>query len=362
MADGSRAAIGSVRDEGAVLRRLLALSLVCATSLTCQWGCHQSGSAPEAPVPQRSEARIADAPWIVLTSLEHDFGQIGPETSHQAEFRFTNEGTAPLKITQVKSCCGVVTKGVKAGQTYAPGERGVLKLDYRAGMQPGLMKRPLYIQSNDPVQSVVTLTVEATIVPRVRSEPSSLKLFLEQNNAGVGEITLTALDGRPFAIKAFQATGKTLQADVDPQVQATQFVLKPIVDMEKLEKNQHGQIRIDLTHPECQNIRLFYDVLPEFTVRPPNLMLFNLEPGRAVERTIGISSNYREDFEIDSVVAQEGTVTVLSQTKVQNRYQLKVQIMPPPPADEPTVLSDTIEVTVQDGRAIHVPVYFNGAR
>ncbi len=216
-----------------------------------------------------SVPRATKIPRIVMESTEHDFGEVGPGTSHQAEFRFTNEGTAPLKILQVRSCCGVVTNGVRAGQEYAPGETGVLKLDYRAGMEAGSLERSLLIRSNDPLHSVVTPKIKARIVLRVQCEPATMKLFREQDNAGASNITLKSLDGRPFAIKAFRATDNTIKVDFDPSVEATEFVLKPIVDMEKIRRNLRGGISIDLTHPECRNVRMLFDVLPEYSVTPP---------------------------------------------------------------------------------------------
>jgi len=361
---------------------LSGLAMVCAVLLACQSGCQQESARPQAQaetevevtrvVPSErqaaadsqrreppeavkiSDVQVADRPRIVMESVEHDFGEIGPNTSHQAEFRFTNAGTAPLRVTQVRSCCGVTTKGVKAGQKYAPGESGVLEINYRAGSQPGSMRRNLYIQSNDPAQSAVTLTVKATIAPRVRYEPTTLKLSLRRDNAGASDIPLTSLDGRSFAITGFRATANAIRADFDPRVEAAEFVLKPIVDTEKLQHNLRGQISIDLTHPECRNVRILYDVLPEFTVNPPTIMLFNLKAGEPVEREIWILSNYEDDFEVNSVSSQKGIVTLLNRTKVQNRYQLKLRITPPEAEGERAVLSDYVEVEIQDGPTLSI--------
>ncbi len=363
--------------------RVLGVMLVCAALLICQSGCQEETSAAKTPAVETpvkvtrvtptenpaaaetqdgaaseaveiSDVKTMDAPRIVMESTEHDFGEIGPSTSHEAEFRFTNEGTAPLKITQVRSCCGVVTSGVKPGQEYAPGKSGVLKISYRSTSQPGSMQRHLGIYSNDPIHSVVELTIRAKIVPRVVCEPSTMKLFLKQDNAGAGDITVKSLDGRPFAIKAVRSTGNAIIVDFDPKVEATEFVLKPIADMEKLKRNPRGYISIDLTHPECQNVRVLFDVLPEFTVSPPTIMLFNLKAGQPVEREVWILSNYQDDFEIESVTSQKEIVTLLSKNKVQNRYQLKLQITPPAAEGERAVLSDIIEVKIKGGETLSI--------
>lgn len=302
---------------------------------------------------QPEQAPLAEGPRIALETLVYDFGEIGPGTAQSASFPFKNVGDEPLKITHVRSCCGVVTRGVNAGQVYQPGESGALELDYTASLQPGSMTRNLYIQSNDPILSVATLTIRATIVPRVEYT-THLRLFLNQDNAGAKDITITSLDGKPFAIKAFRSTGKAIEADFDPAKEATEFVLKPKIDLAKLEANPRGQVSIDLTHPECKNVRVLYDVLSEFTVNPQQIMLFNLKAGQAVQREIWILSNYQADFEIESVTSQKEFVTLLEKEKVDDRYRLKIEITPPAAESERAVMSDVIEIKIKDGQTLSI--------
>ncbi len=294
-------------------------------------------------------------PRVSFDKLVHDFGEIGPETKQTAEFKFTNTGDAPLIITKVGSCCGVTTKGVKDGQKYAPGESGVLQVDYPAGAYPGAVKKQLHVQTNDPEHAVVTLTFTATIVRRVDYKPERLRLFLRQENAGSGDITLTSLDGRPFSITGFRSTANALSAEFDPAVTATEFVLKPKADMEKLRRNLRGQISIDLTHPECKNVRVLYDVLPEFTINPPQVMLFNLKANEPVQREIWVLSNYQDQFEIESATSQKETVKLLEYKKVGNRYQLRVEVTPPAPEGDRAVLADVLEVKIKDGETLSIP-------
>lgn len=302
-----------------------------------------------------AKPQVVNAPKITLAKTVHDFGEVGPGTAHSARFEFKNEGTAPLKITQVRSCCGVVTRGVKAGREYAPGESGALELDYTAGSQPAPIRRQLYILSNDPLQGVATLTIRAQIARRVDHTPTRLKLFVRKENAGAKEIRLTSLDGRPFSIKGFRATAKAITAEFDPSAEGTEFVLKPKADMEKLKRNLRGWVHIDLTHPECKSVRLPYDVLPEFSVDLQQILMFNLKAGQPVQRELWVLSNYRDDFEIESVSSQKGTVKLLNTEKVENRYRLKLEITPPEVAGERAVMSDTLEVKIKGSETLSIP-------
>lgn len=328
------------------------------------------GSARTPSAAEPAAAAIgAEAPAITVEETLHDFGEIGPGTTHTAQFKFTNTGTAPLVVAQVRSCCGVVTKGVKNGQKYAPGREGVLEIEYHASSVPGDMKRNLYIYSNDPAQGVVSLTIQAKIMRRVDVHPTNLKLFLKRDNGGAQDIKLTSLDGRLFSITGFRATGDSIRADFDRDVAATEFVLKPQADLGRLARNLRGQIRIDLTHPECKDVTLLYDVLAEFTVTPPQLMLFNLQPGRTVRREVWVLGNYEEDFEIESVTSQKGTLKLVESKKVQGaardwqpsadeqrvvtRFQLAVDITPPA-SDNGTVLSDVLQIKIAGGQTVEV--------
>lgn len=294
------------------------------------------------------------SPKISVEKAVYDFGDVGPDTTQTAKFTFKNTGEGTLRISQVKTCCGVKARGVKNGQEYAPGESGVLELDCIFGSHPGVMSRTIHLSTNDPDQNAVALALKAKIVRRVDYKPERLRLFLRQENGGCGEITLTSLDGRPFSIASFRSTANALTAEIDPAIQATEFVLKPKANMDTLKRNHRGQISINLTHPECKNVRILYDVLPEFTVNPPQVTLFNLKAEQSVQREIWIISNYQDEFEIESTDSQKGMIKVLDQKKVGNRYQLKVEITPPAQEGERAVFSDVLEVKIKDGEVLSI--------
>ena len=313
----------------------------------------KSEAKPEAP----AEVKVVTlVPKITVEKPIVDLGEVGTDSKVTGQFPFLSDGQAPLKIVQVHSCCGVAVRGVEPGQEYAPGERGVLEFDYVTGSTPSSpVTRELRMQTNDPQQKFVSLLIKASIVRRVEVEPLRLKLFLKQENAGCGDITIRSLNGKPFSITSFKSTANTISADFDPNAQATEFVLKPKADMEKLHRNVRGVISIDLTHPECGNVRVQYDVLPEFTVNPANLMVFNLRGGQPFQREVWVLGNYRDDFEIESVSSQKGTIKLLDMKKVDNRYQLQLEITVPAQEGDSTWAADMLEVKIKDGDTLSIP-------
>jgi hypothetical protein len=332
-----------------------------------------SESKPAQNVPQEKQPQPqpgAPAPKIEVKTAAQNFGDIGPETSHTTKFEFKNVGNAPLKIVGVKSCCGSVTRGVQVGQEFAPGESGALEVEYRTGTYPGPLVRNLSISTNDPDQPVANLTIKANVVYRIEHYPNRLNLFAKKENAGCGPITLKSTDGKPFSIVGFRATANTLTAGFDPNVKATEFVLKPKADVEKLARNPKGQISINLTHPECANVLIPYDVLPEFSVTPSQLTLFNVKANQPLQREIWILSNYDEDFDIESVSSQRGAMKLLDSKKIPgaakaespavdtgkggSRYQLRIEITPPVMEDKRSILSDVLEIKLKSGETLTV--------
>jgi uncharacterized protein YaiE (UPF0345 family) len=296
-------------------------------------------------------------PQITFEKDTCDLGEVGVGAKLTGQFKFTNTGTAPLRITLVQGCCGVTTKGVEVGQEYAPGQSGALEFEYHALTMPNpAVVRVLYLQTNDPASKISTLTIKAAIVRRVDYKPEVLKLVLRRENGGCPDITLTSLDHRPFSITGFEATGNSITAAFDPNAKATEFVLKPKVDLAKLDQNMRGRVSINLTHPECNNVELMYDVLPEYTISVPSLMMFGLKPGQAVAREIWILSNYEDDFEIESVSSQKGIIKLEEKMKVNNRYQLRVEVVPPPREGGTIVVSDLLAIKIKGGKTLTIPL------
>jgi len=323
-----------------------------------------ASSAPPASQPQAQPQTVSGTPKIEFKTTAQNFGDIGPETTHTTKFEFKNAGNAPLKILGIKSCCGSVTRGVKVGQEYAPGESGALEVEYRTSTYPGSLVRNLSMNTNDPDQPVANLTIKANVVYRIEHYPNRLNLFPKKENAGCGPITLRSTDGKPFSISGFRATANTLTAAFDPNVKATEFVLQPKADAERLTRNPTGQISINLTHPECANVLIPYDVLAEFAVTPAQLTLFNVKASEPIQRELWILSNYDEDFDIESILSQRGAMKVVDTKKVPGvardggktgaRYQVRIEITPPVMDDKRSILSDVLEIKLKSGETLTV--------
>jgi len=291
-------------------------------------------------------------PQITVEKPVLDLGEVGLGAKCTGQFKFTSTGNAPLKILKVQSCCGVATRGVEAGQEYAPGQSGALEFDFFGTVLSPAITRELVLETNDPGHKLVKFTMKASVVRRVEYDPMLMRLFLKRENAGCSDITIRSLDGKPFAITGFQSTADMMSAPFDPNAKATEFVLKPQVDMEKIGRNLRGQVSIDLTHSECSNIRIPFNVLAEFTINPAHLMWL---PGQPKQREIWVIGNYRDDFEVESLTSQKGCVKLLDKKKIGGRCQLQVEITLPARQGKETMVSDTIEIQIKGSEPVSIP-------
>ena len=345
-------------------RNCLVLVLVFSSLLLLQLGCQEQGKvakkptiAPDAAVvvtPQKTKAAPQpkkSPPKIAFENVVYDFGQVGPSTKLYGEFRFTNTGEELLKIKEVEKCCGVNAKLDKT--EYALGESGVLKIEYVSTRSPGIVRRTLYVNSNDKATPKVALTIKGNIIQKVIWQPKSLRLLLSEENAGCSEIILSSVDNRPFSITAFKSTLDCITADVDPSVESTKFVLQPKVDMDKLQKTTRGSVYISVSHPDCDGVAIGFDVLSRFTIKPPLLIVFYLDSQKSIKRYVWILNNYGKDFEIESTSSKEGFVKVVSQKKIRTSYQLELEITPPILEGKKKFM-DEFFVNIKDGEKLRI--------
>lgn len=329
--------------------------------LLLQLGCQEQNMPAEKSeaglVTSEEEAEAAiqsdeGAPIITFENIIDDFGQVGVTSSKKvAEFKFTNTGEGLLKIKEIERCCGVVTKVDKT--EYAPGESGVVKAEFQAFQKAGLYMKNIYVNSNDKTKPRLALTIKAMVVSKVSYSPKRLRLFLEEDNAGCPKIVINSLDDQPFSITKFSSTGESITADIDSSVEATKFVLSPVVDIEKLNNNPKGRIDISLTHPEENTAQITFDMLPKFSTSPPLIIAFNATPEKAIVRKISVLNNYGGAFEIESVSSPNNTIKVLSQEKIRDGYQLLVE-MTPPASEGKTFFADVLVVKIKGGDELQV--------
>ncbi len=359
------------------------------TAVLLLWGCQEEAKSPKTQTVEKVKVVVVEdankpsglavvlppvaGPRLTFDETNIDFGDVVPDTKYTKKIAFKNTGSAPLRIVAVLPCCGTVVEGIEVGEVYNPGKGGTLEWQYTAGGLPGTVSRTMYVTTNDPNKPTASLQFKAEIIRQIAYEPSTLRLFLRRENGGAGDLTVTSSTGQPFKITSFRSTGDCVTAGFDPNVEGTKFVLKLSASTEKLKQHPRGRVEVLITHPGCKGFYVDYDVLPEFTINPPQLIAFNLKPGEAAQKEVWISGNYDDDFEIDSVTSKNGVLKIASKEKVKlapglvvggaaaakedpnkpahYQYRLKLEVVPP---SDKSPMADTLQVAIKGGDVLTV--------
>ena len=97
---------------------------------------------------------------ITFESDVVDYGTIEKGDDGVREFKFTNTGSSPLFITQVRSSCGC-TIPKKPTDSIMPGVEGVIEVKYDTN-RVGPIRKTITVSSN-AVTPVVALQIKGTV-------------------------------------------------------------------------------------------------------------------------------------------------------------------------------------------------------
>ena len=104
---------------------------------------------------------------LAFEERDHDFGVIQEEDGPvMYEFKFTNNGTEPVSITNVKASCGCTTPAWTR-EPVAPGASGFVQAKYNPRNRPGKFNKSLTISLSQGPQQRVYIRGEVT--PRKRT-------------------------------------------------------------------------------------------------------------------------------------------------------------------------------------------------
>ncbi len=336
------------------------LMISCLLAVGCQ---PSQEKAPDAAAPQKDVAseqiaaetvKTDQVPMLQVEKTEHDFGEMGPSASGKCEFAFKNVGTGTLMIDRVQSTCGCTVPQLKKKE-YAPGESGVIDVTFRAPSTKGKVNKHLYIVSNDPKQPRFELGIKAVVTVKVSISPENVKLHLNEDNAGMSNIVIKSLDDREFSIKSVTIGRDVMKIDIDPAKKAKEFVLKPVVNKEKLNEFNTGVIQVKTDHPQAGTLVVRYNAVPAYEVTRPRIILQNVEPGVPIVKDVIIRSNYGKLVEIDSVTSRNGYMEIESQEQDGEHLQLQIKITPPDKeSSSRRYITDELSVVLKDQTALTI--------
>lgn len=126
---------------------------------------------------------------IVFSENLHDFGTIAEENGNVTyDFKFTNNGDAPLVVSRVTASCGCTTPDWSK-EPIAPGKTGFIKVTYGAKGRPGQFAKTITVFSNAKDGNVI-LTIKGTVTPKTASIEESYPVGISDLRLKTNQLTL----------------------------------------------------------------------------------------------------------------------------------------------------------------------------
>ncbi len=364
--------------------RITSLVVIVSLAIFVIAGCQPSQTqtveqgiepAEKSKSPQQKETKPAElaekvaagpSAKVVLTKAAHDFGKIGPATTHKADYEFKNEGESVLSVKRIQSTCGcskptLIKDGkrfsmpLKEPVSFEPGELGQVEVTFKAPTTKGDVKKSLYLLTNDPASPRTRFVVKADVVVKVSIQPEKIDLKLDIANAGMPDIVVKSTDGQEFSIKSVYVVKNAIKIPFDVTEKATEFTLKPEVDLEKLGQSSTGIIQIKTTHPQAGTLMVRYNVKPMYELTNPRYILQNVEPGKPILRENLIRSNYGKPAEIESVTSRNGYMEIEKQEPDGDHIKLTIKVTPPDQSPSARrYITDELTIILKDGHKLAI--------
>lgn len=151
------------------------------------------------------------------------------------DFKFTNMGTKPVKITQADAGCSCLAIQVAGGKfTYAPGDTGTIRATFSIGNFQGAVEKAIFIwlegDTEEKPSSTVTLRVHIPVI--IALEPKTLKwetgatketksIDVKMDHEKPIRITKVTTSNESFSAKIVTVEeGKHYKVEVTPSVTA----------------------------------------------------------------------------------------------------------------------------------------------
>jgi hypothetical protein len=146
------------------------------------------------------------------------------EKAVTAKYRFTNNGTSPVTIVDVRPSCGCTTATL-AKKTFAPGESGEIEAKLNFAGHTGHQEKWIYVTTNVAGTQQMLLTLAVDIPPDITIEPEFVMWSIGEP-AIPKTIRVVVPDGFPTKIVAARTDNPAIQVQLQEARAGKQWEVK----------------------------------------------------------------------------------------------------------------------------------------
>lgn len=313
------------------------------------------GNAAKKENHDKAPGTVIPAPTVVLKDGEvpaikfdeptFDFGRVegGPDVSH--EYTFTNTGTGPLELLNVKPSCGCTTAG-DYDKIVQPGKKGKIPVKISTRKATGNIHKTITVHTNGTGESaMVILHLQGEVWQPIQIKPLSAsfaRISSEEIVKGKStklEITnnldtLLKLEEPQVSEKSFKAELKTIEA-------GKKYELLVTMQQEHKSGSISGNITINTGLKERPVLEIpVYAFITEVVDVSPDELVLPTSRTNSLQRQIYIRATDQRKMKISDIQSSNPALKLqLSDVRDGTIYQLIVEI---PSTYTPPTKGDTI--------------------
>ena len=288
-------------------------------------------------------ANAQEKPKIVFEQMEHNFGSFKESEGVQTTtFKFTNKGSVPLVLSNVRASCGCTTPKWTR-EPVAPNASGEIQVSYNPKNRPGAFNKTITVSSNAENPSVV-LRISGSVDQRektlaeqypsqigdLRSKTNYISFAqIKINDVETQEMELINDTDKPIKV-GFKSVPNHLTAKVNPETIPAHGKGVLSVTYNAKEANTYGfaSHRIYLTENGSNDYKTsigvsatieedFSDLTPEQVANAPVAAFTekafdfgDMTQGEKKEHTFSLTNNGKSDLIIRNVRSSCGCTAV----------------------------------------------------
>ncbi len=288
---------------------------------------------------------------IEFDKTSHNFGTI-PENGGAAvyDFKFTNTGTVPLILTNVRAGCGCTTPEWDR-KPVAPGESGLIKVSYNPLGRPGSFIKSIAVNSNAS-NSVETLTIRGKVTRKPTDPYDAYKYGAGPVKFITNNVYLGAIHNSDVAEKEIEFVNTSDKAATIAIVSPAKHITATVTPS-TLEKGQTGKLHIKYAAAQKNDWGFVSDPL-------------EVKINDAIQGQIIVNATINEDFsqytsemlekapvlsfsEPEATVDMAKNSTQTHEFQIQNTGKTDLIIRKLKPSDE-TISISTAKSTIKPGK------------
>lgn len=257
-----------------------------------------------------ARAQEEAVPAIYCAEPIYDFGSMDSSQTVNHDFVIVNKGTAPLEISQARPSCGCTVANISE-KTVPPGGESRITAQLNLAGRVGQQHKTITVESNDPKQPQLTLTLTGNIGDAVSVQPAQVTFGqIPADGEHTREIIIGAGANQNLHVLTADSASPYLTAEILPREEGRIYSVLVRTKGPLMPGIINSAIHITTDHPAKSqfDVPVSAIVAGDLIVAPQDITL-SAQPDQTVTRYVIVRSGNNTPFEIKSVETPDASIT-----------------------------------------------------